>query len=91
MNKSPKNLERYYKGVANHHRIEILFLLHNSKGLTLIEISETLKCNFKTISEHTRRLQAAGLIQKEYRSNYVLHTLSPYGEKMYKSFSLFDK
>lgn len=91
MSKTPKTLERYYKGVANHRRIEILMLLGKSKGLTLIEIAETLKCNFKTIGEHTRRLHAAGLIQKEYLSNYVIHTLSPYGEKMLKSFDLFDK
>lgn len=91
MSKTPKQLERYFKGVANHHRIAILILLKEHKGMTLIEISETLKCNFKTISEHTRRLLQAGLIQKEYQSNYVIHTLSPYGEKIVKTFTLFDK
>lgn len=91
MSKSAKVLERYYKGVANHHRIAILKMLHDSKGMTLIEISEELHGNFKTISEHTKRLHQAGLIQKEYRSNFVLHTLSPYGEIMYKTFRLFDK
>ena len=91
MTKKPKTLERYYKGVSNHHRIEILMLLQKTSGLTLTEIADTLKCNFKTMSEHTKRLHAAGLIQKEYRGNYVMHYLSPYGEKMVKSFSLFDK
>lgn len=91
MNKSPKTLERYYKGVANHHRIAIIIMLHESKGMTLIEIAEELKGNFKTISEHTKRLHQAGLIAKEYRGNFVIHTLSPYGEIMYKTFKLFDK
>jgi predicted transcriptional regulator len=89
MSKTPKQLERYYKGVANHRRIEILLLLAKNNGMTLIEISETLKCNFKTIAEHTRRLYQAGLIKKEYKGNFVIHTLSPYREKIVKSFDIF--
>ena len=91
MSKMPKTLERYYKGVANHHRIAIVKLLHKSNGMTLNDIAGTLKCNFKTISEHTKRLQQAGLLQKEYRGNFVLHSLSPYCEIMYNTFKLFDK
>jgi DNA-binding MarR family transcriptional regulator len=89
MKKTPKQLERYYKGVANHRRISILMLISNSKGLTLEEIAETLKCNSKTISEHTRRLVQAGLINKEYMGRFVLHTLSPFGKILVKSFQEF--
>lgn len=72
-------MERHLKGIANHYRIEILFLIAKCEKITLEEIVETLKANEKTIGEHTRRLYSAGLIHKEYRGKFVEHSLSPYG------------
>jgi len=76
-------MERHFKGVANHRRIEILSLVAQNAGITVEEITDSLGCNFKTISEHTRRLAQAGLINKEYRGRTVIHTLSPYGKIFY--------
>ncbi len=76
-----KQLERYFKGAANHRRIEILLLVAKEKGITLDGIAETLDCNFKTASEHTRRLVAAGLLNKEYQGRSVAHSVSPYGKR----------
>ena len=78
--KTTKQLERYFKGAANHRRLEILFLIAKHNGLTLEQIAETLNCNMKTISEHTRRLVQAGLLNKKYRGRAVEHSLSPYGQ-----------
>lgn len=78
--KTSQQLERHFKGIANHRRIDILFLVHKSDGITVDEISERLQCNFKTISEHTRRLTQAGLLNKKYRGREVTHSLSPYGQ-----------
>lgn len=78
--KTAKQLERHFKGVANHRRIEILLLISRNEGVTVADIAERLKCNFKTISEHTRRLVQAGLINKRYRGLTVEHSLSPYGQ-----------
>ncbi len=80
MNKTAKQLERHFKGVANHRRIAILLLVAKNPGITLEEISENLDCNIKTISEHTRRLVQAGLINKEYKGRKVEHKVSPYGK-----------
>lgn len=33
--KTPKQLERHLKGVANHHRIRILFLIAKREDITL--------------------------------------------------------
>ncbi len=44
------------------------------------QIAKNLQCNFKTISEHTRRLVGAGLIDKHYKGREVMHALSPYGK-----------
>lgn len=73
-------MERHLKGMANHYRIEILFLVATRQPITLEEIVSALKANQKTIGEHTRRLFLAGLLNKKYRGKFVEHTLSPYGK-----------
>ena len=85
--KTPKQLERYFKGAANHHRINILLLLEKRNSLSLEEIVELIGGNTKTLSEHTRRLAIAGLIRKIYVGRNVIHSLSPYG----KIFVMFIK
>lgn len=82
--KTNKQLERHFKGVANHRRISILLLVNSAKDITLDGIAKQLRCNLKTISEHTRRLVQAGLLNKKYQGNKVAHSLSPYGKKLLK-------
>ncbi len=89
--KSPKQMERHLKGVANHRRIEILFLIASNEGIAVENIAERLGCNMKTISEHTCRLSRAGLISKEYKGRAVEHKLSPYGKTFYKFLVLFSR
>lgn len=80
INKEAKRIERYFKGVANHYRISILWLIADNPEITLSDIANTLKANFKTIAEHTRRLALAGLVDKNHKGNFVTHKLSPYGK-----------
>ena len=89
MIKNAKQLERHFKGVANHHRISILRLLEKHEGITLDAITQTLKANFKTMSEHTRKLVHAGLVNKQYKGRAVIHTLSPYGKIFLKFMKTF--
>ena len=89
MPKTSKQLERYFKGAANHHRIDILFVVEKNDGASVEEISELLQANFKTISQHTHSLVRAGLLNKKYAGRQVVHSLSPYGKffvKFLKSF-----
>ena len=88
--KTPKQMERYLKGIANHYRIEILLALVQEKNLTLEAIVTKLHANQKTISEHTRRLETAGLINKKYKNRYVIHNLSPYGSTFVKFLQQFQ-
>ena len=81
--KTSKQLERHFKGMANHRRIDILTLVFKNSGITLEEIAENLDCNIKTISEHTRRLVQAGLLNKSYKGRKVEHFVSPYGKSFY--------
>jgi len=87
--KTAKQLERHFKGTANHCRIDILLLVFKSPGITVEGIAENLNKNFKTISEHARRLFQAGLVNKKYQGRSVIHSLSPYGEKFIKFINTF--
>lgn len=79
-----KEIETIIKGFANHRRIEILKLLSNKPNISVEEISEILKVNYKTISEHTRRMSNAGLVNKKYKGAAVLHSLTPLGKIILK-------
>ena len=87
--KTTKQLERYFKGMANHRRIEILNIVNKRDGITLGQIAETLDRNIKTISEHTRRLVHAGLLNKKYQGLEVAHSVSPYGKRFIEFTKLF--
>jgi len=89
--KTPKQMERHLKGMANHYRIEILLLIAKRDGITLQDIVETLGANEKTIGEHTRRLYQAGLLNKKYRGKFVEHTLSPYGKTFVRFLKSFQR
>lgn len=78
--KTAKQMERHLKGVANHYRIEILLLIADRGKITLEDIIREIGANKKTLSEHTRRLFIAGLINKKYKGKFVENSLSPYGK-----------
>ena len=78
--KSPGQMEKHLKGMANHYRIEVLLLIDGHDGINLENIAKVVGANEKTIGEHTRRLYRAGLINKKYRGRAVEHSLSPYGK-----------
>lgn len=87
--KTSKQMERHLKGIANHYRIELLFYIANNNKATLDDMVNAIKANQKTLSEHTRRLYIAGLINKKYRGKFVEHSLSPYGKTFVKFLELF--
>ena len=52
MKKSNKELERIVKGFANHRRLQILELLDKEPELSVQEVSDSIKSEFKNISAH---------------------------------------
>lgn len=72
-------LERIVRGFSNHRRIQMLDLIEKNPELSVREIADSLKINFKTASEHTRRLTIAGLIMKRSQANNIRHKLSERG------------
>jgi len=87
--KTSKQLERYFKGAANHRRIDIMFTVERNEGITVEEIADALGANFKTISQHTCSLVHAGLLNKKYLGRQVTHSLSPYGQAFIKFMKSF--
>ena len=88
--KTPKQIERHLKGVANHRRIGILFLIAKQGGISVDIISMRTRCNIKTISAHLIRLENAGLIRKINAGRMVCHELSPYGRTIYNFLETFS-
>lgn len=84
-------MERHLKGMANHYRIEILLLIAKNSRITLEGIIRSMGANKKTLSEHTRRLAQAGLIDKKYRGRFVEHSLSPYGKTFARFLQVFQR
>ncbi len=82
MKKTSKQLERHFKGLSNHRRLDILSLVFKSPGITVDGITEKLNGKFATISMHTQKLVQAGLLNKKYMGRSVAHEVSPYGKKM---------
>ena len=72
-------IERIMKGVASHRRIEMLTLLEETPEMSVIEIAEALKIDFKNASAHLRRLQIAGLVMKRNAGPAVRHKLTKTG------------
>ena len=87
--KTPRQLERYFKGAANHRRIAILIIVEKNDGISVEGIADELQANFKTISQHTRSLVHAGLLNKTYQGRQVAHALSPYGKSFLKFIKTF--
>jgi predicted ArsR family transcriptional regulator len=77
--KNYKQLERIVRGFSNHRRIEIMELLGRMPELSVIEIAQELDINFKTASDHVRRLAISGLVMKRNEGASVRHRLTPQG------------
>jgi len=88
--KSYRQTERIVRGFSNHRRIEILELLEKIPELSVLDISEKLKINFKTASEHIRRLAITGLVLKRSAGNFVRHKLSDRGLSILKFLRILE-
>ncbi len=82
MQKTNRELERIVKGFANHHRLDILELLCKKPELSVQEISDKLKSEFKNISAHINKMAIAGLLIKRSEGNMIRHKLTKRGKSI---------
>lgn len=90
MKKSYYQIERIVKGFANHRRIEILELLKKTPELSLVDISKTLNINFRTASDHIKKMATAGLIIKRTDGLSVRHKLTERGLSILSFLKIFN-
>lgn len=77
-----KKVERIAKGFSNHRRIQILELLSKEPELSVIEIAEKIKSEFKNVSAHINKMAIAGILIKRSAGNNVRHKLTKRGESI---------
>ncbi len=80
--KTAEQMQRHLKGIANHHRINMLLLIDEEGGITVEKIAERLGVHYQTVAQHGRYLAHAGLVDKKYKGRAVTHVLSPYGQML---------
>lgn len=68
------------KGVGNKWRLLILDLLSDKPELSVGEISEEVDADYRTISDHVRKLTHTGLVMKRHDGNFVRHALTDRGK-----------
>lgn len=79
-----RSLEKIVRGFSNHRRIQLLALLAEKPNLSVFEIADELNVNFKTISDHLRRLLNVGLVEKKNKGNMVCNKLTDLGNSILK-------
>ena len=79
-----RELETILKGVASHRRIQIIDLLDKQAELSVFDIGEHLSIDFRTASEHLRKLTLAGLVMKRSAGASVRHALTQRGKVILK-------
>lgn len=77
-----KKIEKIVKGFANHRRIQVLELLKKTPDLSVDDISQNLNVGFFTISDHIRKLADTGLVNKQYKGRFVIHSLTKIGKSV---------
>ncbi len=79
-----RELEKILKGVANHRRVQIIDLLDRQTELSVFEITEHISIDFRTVSEHLRKLTLADIVMKRNDGASVRHALTKRGKDILK-------
>ena len=79
-----RELERILKGVASHRRVQIIDLLDQQSELSVSDIAERVAVDFRTASEHLRKLAIAGIVMKRNEGATVRHMLTKRGKYILK-------
>ena len=82
--KRHRELEKILKGVASHRRVQIVDLLEKEAELSVLDIAEHLAIDFRTASEHLRKLVIAGIVMKRSDGAAVRHALTTRGKYILK-------
>ena len=73
------DMQKITRGYSNFRRIRILDELEKQPNLSVNDIAECIDTNYKTTSDHVRKLVSAGLVDESYKGQFNVHSLSQRG------------
>ncbi|MBP9771812.1 MAG: winged helix-turn-helix transcriptional regulator [Candidatus Pacebacteria bacterium] len=80
--KNVHELEKLFKGCASHRRMQIMFLIERRANLSVFDIADEVRSDFKNVAEHLRKLTIAGLVAKRRMGVAVGHSLTDLGKRV---------
>lgn len=81
MLKDSDKLAKVVQGFANGNRVAILIMLSRTAGLSVGSLSDVLGISFRSASEHSQRLEEAGLVVKKRNGQQIEHSLTRAGRR----------
>jgi DNA-binding transcriptional ArsR family regulator len=82
--------ETVFKGAASSKRLRILSLISDRASLSIAEITEILKIDFRNTSQHIAKLERAGLLLKKHDGNFVRLALSHRGKSILEFYRILE-
>ena len=79
-----RSLEQIFKGISNHRRIQIIDALDQTPELSVSDITEKLGINFRTASDHIKKLVISGTVMKRSDGISIRHALTKRGKEILK-------
>lgn len=73
LNYSPKELERFFKALANERRIKILWELWEHGSQNVGQVSKNIELSYRSTSKHLQKLEKAGLLTRRRRKFSVIY------------------
>ena len=71
-----KELEKFFKALANRRRLSIVKFLKSQKEASVGQIADSIHLSFKATSKHLNILAHVDLVEKEQRSLTVFYRLA---------------
>ncbi len=84
-------IEEICKTLASLVRLQILFFLKDHPNSLAKDISKSLNCNIKTLSQHIKKLHQSGMINRLNRGREVELSLNNKGNKIIDFINLYTK
>jgi ArsR family transcriptional regulator len=69
-------LEKIFRALANHKRLEIIRLLGDMRPRPVVAIAEKIKLSQKSTSKHLIMLAQLDILEKERHANMVHYSLN---------------
>lgn len=83
-------IEEICKTLASTVRLQILFFLKNHPNSLAKDISKSLNCNIKTLSQHIKKLHQSGMINRLNKGREVELSLNEKGNRIIDFINIYS-